>query len=70
MLVLSRRVGESITIGNDIRVTVLKMKGNQVKLGIDAPTDLVIRRNEHELAATPPLTSSATLQPTYQQDED
>ena len=66
MLVLSRRAGESITIGDDIRVTVLKIKNNQIKLGIDAPMDLVIRRNEHELAATPAPTSSISPQ----QDED
>ena len=66
MLVLSRRVGESIIIGNDIRVTVLKIKNNQVKLGIDAPMDLAIHRSEHELTATPPPTSSIASQ----QDED
>ena len=69
MLVLSRRVGESIIIGNDIRVTVLKIKNNQVKLGIDAPMDLAIHRNEHELA-TPPPSSSVALPPTHEQAED
>ena len=70
MLVLSRRVGESIIIGNDIRVTVLKIKNNQVKLGIDAPMDLAIHRNEHELAAPPPAPSSVALPPTHEQAEE
>ena len=46
MLVLSRRIGESIVINGGITVTVLKMKGNVVQLGIDAPKEIPIHRSE------------------------
>jgi carbon storage regulator len=46
MLVLSRRIGESIVIGGGITVKVLKMKGNVVHLGFDAPKEIPIRRSE------------------------
>ncbi len=46
MLVLSRRVGEGITIGHDIRVAVLEIKGGQVRLGIEAPPTVRIHRDE------------------------
>jgi carbon storage regulator len=46
MLVLTRKLGESITIGQHIRVTVIAMKGNQVKLGIEAPADTKVHREE------------------------
>ncbi|RMF90860.1 MAG: carbon storage regulator [Nitrospinota bacterium] len=46
MLVLTRRLGESITIGDHIKVTVVAIKGNQVKLGIEAPPDTMVHREE------------------------
>jgi len=46
MLVLSRRQGESIVIGNDVRVTVVSVAGNQVKLSIEAPRSVPIHRSE------------------------
>lgn len=46
MLILTRRIGESIVIGNDIYVTVCGVKGNQVRLGFDAPKDVIINRDE------------------------
>ena len=46
MLVLTRKLGESITIGDHIRVTVVAMKGNQVKLGIEAPVNTKVHRTE------------------------
>ena len=46
MLILTRRVGETIMIGNDVTVTVLGVKGNQVRIGIVAPKDVVVDREE------------------------
>ncbi len=46
MLILARKVGEAITIANDITIKVLEVKGGQVKIGIDAPPDISIHRNE------------------------
>ena len=46
MLVLSRRVGESVMIGDDITVTVLEVRGDIVRLGIDAPRDVKVHREE------------------------
>ncbi|MCD6046082.1 MAG: carbon storage regulator [Gammaproteobacteria bacterium] len=46
MLVLVRRVGETIIIGDDIRIVVLDVNRNQVRLGIEAPQDLPVHRSE------------------------
>ena len=46
MLILTRKVEESITIGNRITVSVLEVRGNQVKLGIEAPRDIPVNRTE------------------------
>lgn len=46
MLVLTRREGESLVIEDDIKVTVLSIKGNQVRIGIDAPESVPIHRQE------------------------
>lgn len=46
MLVLTRRLGESIAIDDDIRIVVVQIKGKQVRLGIDAPKSTVIHRQE------------------------
>jgi len=46
MLVLSRKLGETILIGNNIRLTIVAIRGNQVRLGFTAPTDVRIRRQE------------------------
>ncbi len=46
MLVLSRRCGESVTIGSDIRVVVLGVKSGQVRLGIEAPPAVAVHREE------------------------
>ena len=48
MLVLSRKVGEAIIIGQDIRVTVVEIRGKQVRLGIEAPAELLVLRGEHQ----------------------
>ena len=46
MLILTRKLGEQITIGDDIIVTLLEVRGSQVKLGIDAPESISIHRQE------------------------
>ena len=46
MLVLTRRTGETILIGDDIEITVLVVDGNQIRVGIDAPEDVRILRGE------------------------
>jgi len=46
MLVLTRRVGEGITIGTNIRVVVVEIKGGQVRLGIEAPASISVHRDE------------------------
>lgn len=46
MLVLSRKVGEVFLIGDDISITVLRVTGNQVRLGISAPTEIPVHRKE------------------------
>lgn len=46
MLVLTRKLGEGITIGSDVRVVVLEIKGGQVRLGIEAPQSIQVHRDE------------------------
>ena len=60
MLILTRRVGESLMVGDEVTVTVLGVKGNQVRIGVNAPRDVAVHREEiynriHEDdAKTPP----------------
>ena len=46
MLILTRRVGESLMIGDDVTITVLGVKGNQVRIGVDAPKEVAVHREE------------------------
>ena len=46
MLILTRRVGESLMIGDNVTVTVLGVKGNQVRIGVNAPKDVAVHRQE------------------------
>ena len=46
MLILTRRVGETIMVGDDVTITVLGVKGNQIRLGINAPREIAVHREE------------------------
>ncbi len=46
MLILTRRVGETLMVGDDVTVTVLGVKGNQVRIGVNAPKDVEVHREE------------------------
>jgi len=46
VLILTRKLGESIAIGDQIRISVLGIRGRQVRLGIDAPADVIVHREE------------------------
>lgn len=46
MLILTRRIGETLMVGDDVSITVIGVKGNQVRIGIDAPKDIAVHREE------------------------
>jgi carbon storage regulator len=46
MLILTRKVGEKLIIGEDVSVTILSLKGNQIRIGIDAPRSIKVHREE------------------------
>ncbi|TNH02740.1 carbon storage regulator CsrA [Testudinibacter sp. TR-2022] len=46
MLILTRKIGESLLIGEDISISVLSVRGNQVKIGVDAPKEVTVHREE------------------------
>jgi carbon storage regulator len=46
MLILTRRVGETVRVGNDVTVTIVSVKGNQIRIGINAPKNVTVHREE------------------------
>ena len=46
MLILTRRIGESVMIGDDVKISVLGIKGNQIRLGVSAPREVPVHREE------------------------
>ena len=46
MLILTRRIGETLMVGDDVTVTVLGVKGNQVRVGVNAPKEIAVNREE------------------------
>lgn len=62
MLILTRRAGEVIRIGDEIAITVMRIKGNQVRIGIDAPKSLPVRRDELERTDDSPTDSFVRLE--------
>lgn len=46
MLILTRRIGETLMVGDDVTITVLGVKGNQVRIGVNAPKDVAVHREE------------------------
>jgi carbon storage regulator len=46
MLILTRRVGETVMVGHDVAVTIVGVKGNQIRIGIDAPKNVAVHRKE------------------------
>ena len=76
MLILTRRVGETLMIGDQITVTILGVKGNQVRVGVHAPKDVSVHREEiyeriqgENEAAAKPESRSPTRRPTNQTKE-
>ncbi len=61
MLVLTRKLDESIQLGNDIKITVLRIKGNTVRIGIEAPRDVRVIRSELEPTEVKPATDRKGL---------
>ena len=60
MLILTRRVGESVVIGGDVTITVLGVKGNQARIGVNAPKEITVHREEiHERIKRESVTPAA-----------
>jgi len=68
MLILTRRIGERLVIGTDVTITVMGFKGNQVRIGVNAPKDVTVHREEifeqikRELQSSPATRRDGHLQ--------
>ena len=60
MLVLSRKLGQTLRVGNGVRITVVKIDNNSVRIGIDAPDDVKIQRQEIAFEVPPCLANQAS----------
>lgn len=60
MLILTRREGESVLIGDEVTITVLRVKGNQVRLGVNAPKNVAVQREEISERVRAEVTGAAT----------
>lgn len=69
MLILTRRISESIIIGDDVKLTVLGVKGNQVRIGIDAPKDVSVHREEIYMRIKQEKNGHTSAPPTTDPDE-
>ncbi len=58
MLILTRRVGETLLIGDDVKLTVLGVKGTQVRIGIEAPKSVTVQRQELIIDTAQPYTKT------------
>jgi carbon storage regulator len=70
MLILSRRVGEGFTIGNDIVIKVVEVSGNQIRLGISAPREVPVLREEIHKAMQDENHAAASAAETHRRLED
>lgn len=70
MLILTRRVGESLMVGDEVTITVLGVKGNQVRIGVNAPKDVGVHREEiYQRIQREKMTKSSHLESALQQSD-
>ncbi len=76
MLILTRRIGESLMIGDNVNVTVLGIRGNQVRIGVNAPKDVAVHREEiyekiqHEKGRGPADAATESRQGDHPESDD